>query len=208
MKMTNEQLRNNAGGIDAEELGRFEPGLDAIRKEILKVHREDLDTEVYIYLTPGEFSRDGRRLLVHTETIEVDCSPFLPKEQRFVWYGAGVLDAASGEMIYVDPNLYYHGMISNDRVWSHGASLDHSGGRLLAYGSYLTIRSIPACGDEKKLAQGEILYADFADDDRYVFCIDADRCARVIDTTTGEVVSEKVLSEIESDTFFSMINHL
>ncbi len=90
-------------------------------------------------------------------------------------------------------SLYYRGNTKLYRERHHGAVLDHSGNRLLAYGEYLTIRTIPSgvdsrADDVKNLGTGEFLYADFMDDDRYVLCTDRDNCVRVIDTVTGQEV--------------------
>ena len=177
----------------AEETLRFEAGIKEITDKLYEEHASDIDTEVYVYTSLGEYSMDRSRILVHTTVIEDDISPFRPESAEYAWYGAGVLDAESGGLVYLDGSLYYRGNTKLYRERHHGAVLDHSGNRLLAYGEYLTIRTIPSgvdsrADDVKNLGTGEFLYADFMDDDRYVLCIDRDNCVRVIDTVTGQEV--------------------
>lgn len=173
---------------DDKELKCFQTALEAIQKKIYAAHSDGgIDIETYVYISPGEYSMDCRRLLVHTETIEEDCSPFRPSPARYAWYGAAVIDVESGAVIYHD-DLYYRGNVDQYAEMKHNAMLDHNGCRLLEYSSKLTIRSIPECRDVRILAEGEFLYADFLDDDRYVVCVDTSKRFRVIDTVTAKVV--------------------
>ena len=179
--------------MSGDEILRFEPGIKEITNRLYAEHESNIDTEVYVYTRIGEYSWNRSRILVHTTVIEDDISPFRPESAEYAWYGVGVLDAESGGLVYLDGGLYYRG---NTKIYSerhHGSVLDHSGSRLLAFGDRLTIRTLPGGadsreGDVKILESGELLYADFMDDDRYVLCTDIDNCARVIDTVTGQEV--------------------
>lgn len=173
--------RRLPGEAEAE---RFAPGVKAIKDLIYAKHPSDIDTDVYVQAKLGEYSTDRSRIIVHTELSEDDISPFRPKSAEYIWYGAGVLDAESGEILYLDEDLYYRGNKDIYKERPHDAVLDHSGSRMLSYGDRLTIRKIPE-GDVKELARGIFLYACFLDDDRYVMCMDGDSCARIFDTVTG-----------------------
>ena len=127
---------------DEEDAKRFAPGLKAIRKKLREEHEENIDTEVFVYARLGEYCKDRGRIIVYTEVTEDDISPFRPQSARYTWYGAGVLDAESGEPVYLDGNLYYRGNIETNREFHHHAVLDHSGGRLLEYSTKLTVRGI------------------------------------------------------------------
>lgn len=167
-----------------EDVKRFAPGMKAIEEKLYADHPSDLDTEVYVYTRLGEYSSDRSRIIVHTEVIEDDISPFRPKSAEYVWYGAGVLDVKSGEVLYLDGDLYYRGNTDIYRELPHNAVLDHSGSRMLSYGNRITIRGIPD-GEVKELGRESILYAYFLNDDRFVMCMDQEKCARIIDTVTG-----------------------
>ena len=182
---------------DEEDEKRFSPGIKAIRDKLYAEHESNIDTEVYAYINLGEYSRDRSRIIVYTELIEEDVSPFRPSSQKYGWYGAGVLDAQSGELVYFDSNLYYRGSTDKQNELHHGAVLDHSGRRLLDYSSGLRIRSITGGSDVKELGTGEFLFADFMDDDRYVLCMDNDHRLRVIDSVKGRRMIQQVYPETE-----------
>ena len=184
--------KNGKAG-SAEETLHFEPGIKEITDKLYAEHVSNIDTEVYVYTSLGEYSRDRSRIIVHTTVVEDDISPFRHESAEYAWFGAGVLEAESGRLVYLDGGLYYRG---NTKLYSerhHGAVLDHNGSRLLTFGDRLTIRTLRGgtdfrAGDVKDLGVGEFLYAEFMDDDRYVLCTDVNNCARVIDTVTGQEV--------------------
>ncbi len=182
---------------DEEDEKRFSPGMKAIRDKLYAEHESNIDTDVYAYTKLGEYSRDRSRIIVHTELIEDDISPFRPASQEYGWYGAGVLDAQNGELVYFDSNLYYRGSTDKQNELHHGAVLDHSGKRLLDYSMGLRIRNITGESDVRELGTGEFLFADFMDDDRYVLCMDINHLVRVIDSVKGRTEIKQVFPETE-----------
>lgn len=179
--------------MSGDEILRFEPGIKEITNRLYAEHESNIDTEVYVYTRIGEYSRNRSRILVHTTVIEDDISPFRPESAEYAWYGAGVLDVERGKLVYLDGGLYYRGNTKLYGERHHGAVLDHSGSRLLAFGDHLTIRTLPSsedprAGDVKDIGSGEFMYAEFMDDDRYVLCTDINNCTRVFDTVAGREV--------------------
>ena len=53
----------------AEETLRFEAGIKEITDKLYEEHASDIDTEVYVYTSLGEYSMDRSRILVHTTVI-------------------------------------------------------------------------------------------------------------------------------------------
>jgi hypothetical protein len=142
----------------------------------------------------GSFSRDGRRLLVHTDSRYYFDSPEFSWIDDHHYHGAAVIDVRSGELLWQADKLFVQVVSDSSSgpksvIDEYETIMDPSGEFLLTRGGKNLLLTDITNNTQKTLMREPLRYACFLKDRRFVLCQSLKSAdVTVINTVTEERV--------------------
>lgn len=187
------------GNLNEKELSQFPDAVQEIEKRLNKQLNEYVGDDCYtvskrIYVSPIQYSRNGRFFLVSTSMTEERDSPAAADIETTDWCGGALIDTASGEIVYYDDSLMKH----NDPYTAcpdFELRINNDGSRILKRtGTLLSIIELDTDNSNRKIwINHEYLFADFLEDDHYLLCLDTEKNIHVINSEDGSIICQRKL---------------